>query len=392
MPGLIELTEFESKYFTRESIPAAIGERLWRDYEAKGNRLRVEFPSPSTDHRWRLTAHGWVGHIPLAPDFSLALRPKVDLKNLFRMWEYAYDLRSFYLLEGLVDSQSLLEFYERLAQVLAQKVLKRNRQGFHRAYLPRAGRSPYLRGRLIVKRPLPGQVQLACRYDEQTADIPDNQILAYTLDHVARSRRCCPQVQQSLRQAHRAMQRVATPYPYGPADCYGRSYTRLNQDYRPLHALCRFFLEHTGPSPVPGDHAMLPFLVDMSRLYERFVAEWLKVHLLSPWRIKAQESVSVGSNNELRFDVDLVLYDKDGQAHCVLDTKYKTAGQADNADVSQVVTYARAKGCRQAVLVYPTPLQRPLDVLIGGLRLRSLTFGLDDDLERAGQQFLTQLL
>lgn len=389
---MIELTEFESKYFAPGAFPAAIGEMLWREYDAKGNRLRVEFPNPGTDYRWRLTAQGWVGRVPLASDLNLTIHPKVALKNLFRMWEYAYDLRHFQLLEGLVDAQSMPEFYERLAYILAQRVLQRSRQGFHRTYLPQAGNLPYLRGRLSLQRPLqPGQVRLACRYDEQTADIADNQILAYTLGHIARSRRCRPQVQQRVRQAHRALQGVATPVPYSPADCYGRTYTRLSQDYRPLHALCRFFLEHTGPDHASGSHAMLPFLVDMARLYERFVAEWLKAHLPPPWHIQVQETVHVGSHNELRFDVDLVLYDKNGRVHCVLDTKYKIADKVDNADVSQLVTYARAKGCHEAVLIYPVPLQQPLDVQIGDLRLRSLTFALDADLEEAGLQFLTFL-
>lgn len=366
---------------------------LWREYDAKGNRIRVEFPSPRTDNQWRLTAQGWVGRVPLTPDFSLTIQPKVDLANLFRMWEYAYDLRSFHLLEGLIDAQSLLEFYERLADILARRVLNRSRQGFHRMYLPRVRQLPYLRGRLSVKQPAqPGRVRLTCEYDEQTADIPDNQILAYTLGHIARSGHCRPQVQQRLRQAYRSLQGIATPHPYRPADCYGRFYTRLNEDYRPLHALCRFFLEHAGPDHASGDHAMLPFLVDMARLYERFVAEWLKIHLPTPWHIRAQESVSVGSDNVLRFDVDLALYDKRGRIHCVLDTKYKTSEKADNADVSQIVTYAKAKGCRQAVLIYPTPLERPLNVEIGGLNVRSLTFSLNDDLDYAGQQFLTDLL
>lgn len=366
---------------------------LWREYDAKGNRIRVEFPSPRTDKQWRLTAQGWVGRVPLTPDFSLTIQPKVDLANLFRMWEYAYDLRSFHLLEGLIDAQSLLEFYERLADILARRVLNRSRQGFHRMYLPRVHQLPYLRGRLSVKQPVqPGRVQLTCEYDEQTADIPDNQILAYTLGHIARSGHCRPQVQQRLRQAYRSLQGIATPHPYRPADCYGRFYTRLNEDYRPLHALCRFFLEHAGPDHASGDHAMLPFLVDMARLYERFVAEWLKIHLPTPWHIRAQESVSVGSDNVLRFDVDLALYDKRGRIHCVLDTKYKTSEKADNADVSQIVTYAKAKGCRQAVLIYPTSLERPLNVEIGGLNVRSLTFSLNDDLDYAGQQFMADLL
>jgi 5-methylcytosine-specific restriction enzyme subunit McrC len=136
---------------------------------------------------------------------------------------------------------------------------------------------------------------------------------------------------------------------------------------------------------------MIPFLVNMARLYELFVAEWLKLHLPAPWRANRQETVRLGPDDELQFDIDLVLYDDHEQARVVLDTKYKTPDGVDNPDFNQIVTYAKAKDCRAAVLVYPAPLVRPLDVWIGDLHVRSLVFALEGDLEEAGQQFLADL-
>ena len=51
-----------------------------------------------------------------------------------------------------------------------------------------------------------------------------------------------------------------------------RLYHRLNQDYQPMHGLCRFFLEHSGPTHQDGDSAMIPFVVHMPALFEKFVA------------------------------------------------------------------------------------------------------------------------
>ncbi|MDZ7968068.1 MAG: hypothetical protein RM368_24475 [Nostoc sp. DedSLP03] len=104
---------------------------------------------PKTGARWRLTAQRWVGHIPLTNDFHIALCPKVKLGNLLRMLEYAYDLKSFRFLSGLVDCQTLLEFYERLADILAlaRRILNRGRQGFYRAYIAKTEHLPYVRGR-----------------------------------------------------------------------------------------------------------------------------------------------------------------------------------------------------------------------------------------------------
>jgi 5-methylcytosine-specific restriction enzyme subunit McrC len=61
-PQIIELTEYIPKLLPRSLLPDAVGEMLWRDYDTQ---VSIDFPSPKTGDRWRLTAQGWVGHIPL---------------------------------------------------------------------------------------------------------------------------------------------------------------------------------------------------------------------------------------------------------------------------------------------------------------------------------------
>ena len=122
---LIELIEYIPRKFEREEIDYASTETLWRKYNTQ---VTVDFPSPKTDGKWKLTSQGWVGHIPLTPEFHLLLRPKVQLKNLFGMWEYAYQLKSFLFLEGLIDCQSLEDFYSQLAHLLARRILDRGRK------------------------------------------------------------------------------------------------------------------------------------------------------------------------------------------------------------------------------------------------------------------------
>jgi 5-methylcytosine-specific restriction enzyme subunit McrC len=390
-PELIRLEEYVPAYYPPAKIPHAIGEMLYRNYRAQ---VTVDFPSPKTDDQWRLIAQGWVGYIPLTPELGFALEPKVELSNIFRMLEYAYRLKSFRFLEGLIGCQSLKEFYEELASILSHRVLDRGRKGFYRAYLPEAERLPYVRGRLEVRQLVqtPWDVKLQCHYEEHTSDIEENQILAWTLWHVARSGMCTERVLPTVRQAYRALQGFVTLVPFSPQACIGRLYNRLNQDYQPLHALSRFFLEHSGPSHEIGDRTMLPFLVNMERLFELFVAEWLKVRLPKDLELKAQEKVDIDRTSTLHFDIDLVLYDATGTARCVLDTKYKTPSAPAPSDIAQAMAYAEVKGCREAVLVYPASLDKPLDQHIGNIHVRSLTFSLDGDLEFAGQAFVRSLL
>ena len=94
----------------------------------------------------------------------------------------------------------------------------------------------------------------------------------------------------------------------------------------------------------------------------------------------------------MRFNVDLVIYDREDRARLVLDTKYKRAEQAAPADVQQITTYARLRDCREAVLVYPQVPGRALDVEVGDVRLRTLPFALEGDLEAQGRAFLHALL
>lgn len=390
-PKLLTLTEYESEFFQPSEIPVELGELLWRNYS---DQVEVDFPTPKTNNQWKLISQGWAGYIPLTQELGLSLRPKVPIANLFGMLEYAYRLKSFKILPGLMKCDSLEEFYEQLAKILALRVLDRGRRGLYRSYQPRNNCLPYVCGRVDLRQKSlhPWDVNLSCHYEEHTSDIEDNQILVWTLQHILHSGLCTERSLPSVRRAYRTLRGSITPTPYCPQDCAGRVYNRLNQDYHPMHALCRFFLEQSGPSHRMGDRTMLPFLVNMARLYELFVAEWLVSNLPSWFSINAQERIAFGQGQNVHFDIDLVLYENDSQTpRCVMDTKYKTPTRPLARDVEQIVAYAEIKGCKEAILVYPKPLDEPLDVMIGDIRVRSLNFSLDGDLDLAGRAFMRDL-
>jgi 5-methylcytosine-specific restriction enzyme subunit McrC len=389
----LNLSEYETISLPADQLPIRTGELLWRLLDQNGKKLRVEFPSPKTEDAWQFTAQGWVGQLTLPHHISLTIKPKVAVSRLFHLWEVAYDLRLGHLLDNLTAVNSIPAFFSSLAQILAQRVILRGRQGLQQAYLEQTAVLPYVRGRLLSRQLISSSptVQMACRFETQTADIPDNQILSYTLQQIGRSGQCSPAAQTAVRRAYHTLQAITTLRPFQASDCQNRSYSRLNQDYALMHALCRFFLEHTGPRLAQGTQQMISFLLNMAQLYERFVANWLKAQLPAPYRIKAQENITIGANNELHFQIDLTLYDENSYPLAVLDTKYKTPDKPSPADINQVITYAKAKGCSHAVLIYPQPLPKPLHVQVGDVHLHTLAFGLDGDLDVAGTQFIDQL-
>ena len=388
----LELSEYSATFCSREAIREEWALALHRNFH---DQVEVQFPSPLTDNRWKLVAQGWAGYIPVAPEFVVAIRPKTPIANLFRMLEWAYRLRSFEFLEGIAECDSVEEFYEQLASVLARRVLDRARRGLYGNYVPMNERLPYARGQLdmhaAVRRPW--EASLPWRYEEHTTDVEDNRILAWTLLCVARSGLCTERVLPTVRQAYRVLQGAVLLTPCDAKACLGRLYHRLNEDYRPLHALCRFFLEHSGPRHQAGDRQMLPFLVNMERLFELFVAEWLKAHLPGRFSLKPQERVSIDPDAGLHFDIDLVLYDREtDRPLCVLDTKYKTSTTPASADVQQAIAYAETRGCGEAVLIYPTTLSQPLDTVAGEIRVRTLGFDIGGVLDVGGQAFVSSLL
>jgi 5-methylcytosine-specific restriction enzyme subunit McrC len=391
-PVVLELEEHRPSRFPRRQIPDAAGRQLHRVY---GRYVHVEFPSPKTKGCWELTPRGWVGHIPLTRELHLSLQPKVPLRNVFAMWEYAYRLRSFRFLDGLVGCGSLEEFYERLAAVFAERVLERVRKGLYRTYVPERERLAVVRGRLDVPAMLrrPWDARLECLFEEHTPDVPENQILGWTLERIMRSGRCGERVLPIVRRAHRALHGHVRPVAFRAKDCVDRRYDRLSLDYKPLHALARFFLERHGPTHEAGAAPMVPFLVNMPRLYELFVAEWLRANLPVTVRLETKQTYYIGMSGEMRFEVDLQLVDTaSGALRCVADTKYKRRATPATADIQQVLAYGVAKRCGETALVYPLRLRSPLDAVVGGIRVRSLTFDLEGDLEGAGQQLLDELL
>lgn len=384
------LREHEDLSVARDKIAYADGESLWRNY---GRYLNVEFPSPKTGGSWKLTPKGYVGQIRQDDKLEFWLQPKVGVANLFGMLEYAYSLDPRFR-DELIGCSSVDELFERLASILADRVLLRAKRGFYRSYVGRRERLSYIRGRIELKRQLRQAwiPEVHCKFEEQTSDIEENGILLWTLKTILRSGFCSSRVAPKVRRAFRTLRGVVSEQAYSARDCSGRDYNRLNIDYQPMHCLCRFFLENTGPGHDRSDSSMLPFLVNMNSLFEKFVAEWLRRNTAMPHTFKAHQKTAHGDDCPLSFDPDLVLLDQDsGVKVAVLDTKYKSPDKPANSDVFQVTSYAEAHGCSEAFLIYPEELSNPLDVEVGRIRVRSIAFAIGTDIESGGRAFLAQL-
>jgi 5-methylcytosine-specific restriction enzyme subunit McrC len=391
LADVVQLVEYKSRFLPQSELAEEEAHKLYLQF---GDKIAVEWPSPKTGNQWQLTSLGWVGFIPLGEGRGISLQPKVSLGNLFRMLEHAYDLRSFKLLEGLYDCEAIQEFYERLATILARRLLDRARQGLYKTYREEADHLSFVRGRIdvlaLARKPV--MTTVPCDYEEHTIDVEDNQVVAWTLYTILRSGICTERAIPLLRKAERVLRHSVSLKPFSDLDCFGRNYNRLNNDYEILHKLCRFFLENTGPTQNLGERSMVPFLVDMAKLFELFVARWLDQHLDDRYMLKSQEIFTIGERGALRMVMDLVIYDQETRRPlCILDTKYKAQSTVSNDDYYQAVAYADAEGCENAVLIYPKELDYPFDEKPGRIRVTTAIFDISSDLDQAGEKLLERL-
>lgn len=387
---IVELKEYVPAYL--EDLSEEAQRHLHQHYR---KNIKVTAPSLSNGRRWEVCQLGWAGYIPLLPELHLRLLPKIPNARLWEMLAYAYDLKSFRFLEGVAVGDLLERGIERLAAHLAERVLVLCQQGLSRAYRPYEDRLPYLRGRLVLHELMrrAWEPRLPSTFEEQTSDTTDNQILTWTLHRIGRLGILHSEAAQFLVQtAYRKMLAATSLVPHTAPDCEGRLYDRLTKRYRPLHALCRFFLENSGPTNRSGGHETLPFLVNLGRLYERCVQVWLARNLPSDFKCRAQQTVELGGAEMAPAKADIVISDRATRTHlCVLDTKWKIPTQPSPNDIYQVRYYAATLQCGRAVLVYPRDLAKPLDTAVSGIRIQTLTFSVDDELDQCGPRFLNQL-
>jgi 5-methylcytosine-specific restriction enzyme subunit McrC len=373
---LIELVEETDLYLSTARLSEAQALALYQD-----RHFELEWPNPGNSHQYRVRSKGWVGHIPV-DGTTIVVQPKVPVASIFGMLEVAYNLEQFKILEGETAVENLAEIYERIVSILAKRVNNRFRKGLYRNYIEKSDDLQFVRGRIDIRgnirNALLAAPRLRCRYEDLTADLDDNAILLWAVYLASRTGLTRYDVRHQLHQAYRNLIGAVSLEPKRASDCVNRTYHRLNYDYKPMHGLCRFLIEHTGPGTKVGSHDFLPFSIDMPKLFQEFVTEWMSENLPAVYKIDPQFYVRLNANADLSFLMDLVLRDRiSGRAVSVIDAKYKLAEQPSEADIQQVVAYAVELGVSKAYLLYPFSLKQPVEAKVGNINVSAIGIDLN---------------
>src|SRR5262249_2596275 len=141
-------------------------------------------------------------------------------------------------------------------------------------YAERAEQGPFLHGRLDVQAQLrespARKEQLHSRYDDLNADLPCNQVLKATAEHVLGSGLPRAEVCALLRKTLSGFEGLRTT-PIDSVAFDRLASERLPEDYRPLLDLCRLLTKGLMPNGSPGPAPAPAFLINLEQAFERHV-------------------------------------------------------------------------------------------------------------------------
>ena len=319
---------------------------------------RIEVQPTEGRGRYRLTPRGVVGTLVL-PSCRLVIRPKVPLDSFLHLLD---PLAVWSTQRDQVVAEPEGDLLNFLGGQLARLLEERSAAGLRRDYRERAECSPILQGRLDVAAQLrQGAVsrdRLHCVRDEFTADVICNQIARTTGELVLANPLVGSDARASLERAldtYQGVDKIALN-----ESVFAGAVDSRSPGYGPLLELCRFLAEHLQPGVAAGAFPAPAFLVDMERVFERYVADGLRQRfsVARGWTVEAQLARAIAVP-DLVIRPDLCLA-RHGRLRLVADTKWKDLGSSpvNSTDAYQVIAYAIGLGARRAALLYPGDCNR----------------------------------
>ena len=337
-----------------------------------------------SDHHKHLTARQVVG-VLAAKGCSLEILPKVDpagakeneqtvRQRLIAMLDIALglNLSSGAAAQLARQKKTLLDI---LIRLFADQLLDEVRRGLPRRYIECEDELPALRGRLNVLRQFTRNAvradRLACRYDALEADTPLLRIMKATVVFISRHARTA-ETQRRLTELRHLLDEVTDLSPAQlPWDRVRLD--RSNRRWRSLFELAKLFLKRDWQATHhrAGADEGITLLFPMNDLFESYIAALLRRALAgSDLEVVAQGGLKYCLGDwqaEAPCEAHLfqtrpdILLRRAGKIVAVIDTKWKAVaepfegkGGISQADVYQLMAYARVYDCSELMLLYPS--------------------------------------
>ena len=131
----------------------------------------------------------------------------------------------------------------------------------------------------------------------------------------------------------------------------------------------------------------------MPRLFQSFVAEWLRANAPSGITVRSQHTAPLVANFEMEIHIDILICEESSQKPiAVLDTKYKASEFPTQDDINQMAFYAAELQVDHAIFVYPSSVAKPFNMVSAKkIMIESLVFDIGQAPDAAGSAFLSSL-
>jgi 5-methylcytosine-specific restriction enzyme subunit McrC len=391
-PEIVTLFEHQSKSYK---------DLKWASDDPRIGRLEklvLDSQTPFfTFDRHSLRAAQYVGVVRLG-NLTIQILPKIDYegnsedviqgesrqkaeqtatRNLLALLTYTHDLqlRARDLAE-LKERPS--DWFELLTRLFASELHTQLRSGLEHSYIHHEDNLPVIRGRWLISRQLAMHPHIRHRfdvsYDEFSPETPLNQIFRFvtqklllvTLD--AQNRRYLQVIRDWLDEIPTIDEPIQSLISKV-------NFSRLNDRFRPAFNLAKLFLESQTFQLSTGDKEVFAFVLDMNRLFEEFIGNFIirhwksiepklfqevKITLKSQGkRIFLAENLIPVGKPIFQLIPDIQFAASSGRILLIGDTKYKQLNPksphwgVSESDLYQMLAYSIRLDCPKLLLLYP---------------------------------------
>ena len=257
---------------------------------------------------------------------------------------------------------------ETLAAIFADRLHRELLLGPERSYMRREENLRRFKGKLLIPQQTlhnaAHRERFFCRFDEFSEDTLMNRIFRAACRVLLDSTRT-PSTQDRLRHCLLLLDDVKDIFVHD--ELFDQiTITRQNERFDDVLRFCRLILQERSPTVQAGSERSFSLLFDMNRVFEDFVAAFLKKQVipqLDGYRLYPQAKtkqlplMKSEDKNVLTLKPD-ILIEAAGRPF-VLDTKWKqlsdegARGGVGTDDLYQLYAYTRRYKCRRSVLLYP---------------------------------------
>ncbi len=319
----------------------------------------------------------WVGVIQV-PGLQVEVLPKIDEADPNGKGEKDLQARSnlLYMLSvaGQVPvrerdvarlASRKASLSEALASIFADRLRRELLRGPERAYIRREENLRRFKGKLLIAQQVlhnaAHRERFFCRFDEFSDDTLMNRIFR-TACRVLLNSAHTPSTQDRLRHCLLLLDGVEDVFVHD--ELFDQiTITRHNERFADVLHFCRLILQGRSPTVRSGRERSFSLLFDMNRVFEDFVAAFLKKQViphLDGYRLYPQAK---SQRRHLMRDRDRdrgvlllkpdILIASNGR-QLVLDTKWKQfSNTVGSDDLYQLYAYTKRYACRRSVLLYP---------------------------------------